>query len=502
MKNGFTRRDFLKLLSLLPFVNLSSSTHSRQASAEKPNILVLVFDTFSARNISLYGYPRETTPNLALFAEKSTVYHKHFSAGSHTTPGTSSLLTGAYPWSHRCFNPHGAPIDAFASQNLFSLFPDRYRLGFSHNLVVNIQLHHFRKYLDEFVLPREVALLESEFSDDLFLNDYGTAVISERTLLKPVGARPNSLIGYLILKIFQDRKEENLERQFKDDFPRGVTRYQDLVYLLEDSIDWVALQTETLAQPYLAYIHMMPPHVPYTPRREFVDIFLDDGFAIPEKPEHFFTEGRDLEYLDEKRRFYDEYIAFVDSELGRLLDILEQNSTLDNTWVLITSDHGEIFERGIFEHSTPVLYQPLVNIPLLIHAPGQNTREDIYATTSCVDVVPTLLHLNGRPKPDWGEGEVLPPFNSNIDSQRSVFALDAKASSKFHYLNTGTFVMVKGSYKLIYYRGYTGFDEVFELYDLENDPQELNDLSASKSALTSELAAELKTTITARDKPA
>jgi choline-sulfatase len=500
MKNELNRRDFLKLLSLLPFAKLSSSVHPRQTNAGQPNILVLVFDTFSAEHASLYGYPRETTPNLARFAEKATVYHNHYSAGNYTPSGTTSLLTGAYPWSHRALHAHGTAIDAFASQNLFSVFPNHHRLGFSHNLLVNIIMHHFRQHIDELALPGTVALLESEYSDDLFFKDYRTAVISERTLLKPVGARPNSLIGYILAKIFQDRMEENLVRQYKDEFPRGITRYQDLVYLLEDSIDWAALQAKNLVQPYLAYIHMMPPHGPYSPRREFVDIFLEDGMSIPDKPEHFFTEDRDNEFLYEKRRFYDEYIAFVDSELGRLLSILEQSGTLDNTWVVITSDHGELFERGIYQHSTPVLYQGIIKIPLLIHAPGQSARQDVYALTSGVDVLPTLLHLNGQPIPIWIEGEVLPPFKES-DGRRNVYAIDSKATPKNGYLNTASFAILKGQYKLIYYRGYTGFDEIYELYDLENDPQELNDLSQSQTALLDEMADELKAAITANDRP-
>jgi arylsulfatase A-like enzyme len=496
MKNELNRRDFLKFLSLLPFVHLSSSIRPRQMGAGQANILVLVFDTFSAMHSSLYGYPRETTPNLARFAEQATTYHNHYSAGNFTTPGTTSLLTGAYPWSHRALHANGTAADVFAGQNLFSVFPDHYRLGFSHNLLVNILMHHFGAHLDELALPGTVALLESEYSDDLFYKDYRIAVISERTLLKPVGARPNSLFGYLVAKIFQDRKEENLVRQFKDDYPRGITRYHDLVYLLEDSVDWAASQAKNLAQPYLAYIHMMPPHGPYAPRREFVDIFLEDGLSIPDKPEHFFTEGRDNEFLYEKRRFYDEYVAFVDSEIGRLLSILEQAGAFENTWVVITSDHGELFERGIFQHSSPVLYQGIIKVPLLVPA-----REDVYTLTSGVDVLPTLLHVNGQPIPAWVEGEVLPPFKES-SGQRGIYAMDSKATPKNGYLNTASFALMKGQYKLVYYRGYKGFDEIYELFDLENDPQELYDLSASKPALLSEMSEELKVAIAANDKPA
>ena len=72
-----------------------------------PNIIVILFDAMSARNLSLYGYPRETTPFLDKFAARSTVYHRHYSGGNFTTPGTASMLTGMFQWKHRAFNVAG-----------------------------------------------------------------------------------------------------------------------------------------------------------------------------------------------------------------------------------------------------------------------------------------------------------------------------------------------------------------------------------------------------------
>ena len=99
MKNkpALVRRDFLKLASLLPvsyFVSPLLRLTQGKTQVTHPNIIILVFDAWSAQNISLYGYPRKTTPNLDRFAEKATVYHNHFTGGTFTVPGTASLLTG------------------------------------------------------------------------------------------------------------------------------------------------------------------------------------------------------------------------------------------------------------------------------------------------------------------------------------------------------------------------------------------------------------------------
>jgi len=103
-----SRRDFLKLSALLPAspgdpaLDTKSDPNGKPAQQGSPqNIIILLFDAMSARDLSVYGYPRNTTPNLMRFANRANVYHSHYSAGNFTIPGTTSLLTGLYPWTHR-----------------------------------------------------------------------------------------------------------------------------------------------------------------------------------------------------------------------------------------------------------------------------------------------------------------------------------------------------------------------------------------------------------------
>src|SRR3989304_4147872 len=98
------------------------------------------------------------------------------------------------------------------------------------------------------------------------------------------------------------------------------------------------------------------------------------------------------------------------------MSILEGAGVLENTWVLLTSDHGELFERAIWQHTTPVLYQPVIRIPLLIFQPGRTTRLDVHTPTSAVDILPTLRHVTGSEPVSWSEGLVLPPFSNREDA--------------------------------------------------------------------------------------
>lgn len=510
MKSVINRRGFLKLASLLPFATpfLSGSgpiLKGSKTDADNPNVIILVFDAFSALDASLYGFTRQTTPNLTLFADRANVYHSHYSAGNFTTPGTSSILSGTYPWTHRAFTLYNTMVDSFRAKNIFSEFKssDYTRIGFTHNFFASIVLDHLKNNIDEFILPNEVTWIDFDFFNTIFSGDYGVAAHSMQRYLKKPGMYPDSLFLYPIYKTIRDKIVELQDMQNIEKFPLGVPRYRDTIFPLEDTLDWLMEQIRhKWPQPFLAYLHMMPPHDPYRPRIEFTSLFLD-GWHPESKPDHFFANFKDHQHvLDGLRVTYDQYITYVDAEFGRLHDFFQAGGIYENSIVVVTSDHGELFERMIWQHNTPVLFQPIIRVPLLISIPGQITRQDIYTSTSAVDILPTMLYLTGRPIPEWTEGQVLPPFVTNDDSpKRSIYAVEAKGNPKTAPLRKATLAMIKGDYKIIYYRGYQGHDGVFELYNLKQDPEELNDLYDTNSAIASELKFELLAKIEEKDAP-
>jgi len=130
MKKQITRRDFLKLAGILPLgLAVPRFVHSLETQGKQQNVIVIVFDALSASNMSLYGYPRDTMPNLARLAERAIVYHNHYASGNFTTPGTASLLTGTLPWTHRAFDLYGLVNEPFVEKNFFTAFPNHYRLA-------------------------------------------------------------------------------------------------------------------------------------------------------------------------------------------------------------------------------------------------------------------------------------------------------------------------------------------------------------------------------------
>jgi len=156
-----------------------------------------------------------------------------------------------------------------------------------------------------------------------------------------------------------------------------------------------------------------------------------DNFRPLKKPEHRFSDHKTNSQLASSRASYDEYIGTTDAEFGRFMDYLDESGLRENSYVIVTSDHGEMFERGEREHDTPLMYEPVIRIPLMISAPGQQKRRDVFSNTSSVDVLPTLLNLVGKPVPEWCEGRLLPELGGQVNAQRATFAVEAKRNPAF-----------------------------------------------------------------------
>ena len=146
-----SRRDLLKLAISLPSGILLSNLLTGYAMDDpsRPNFMIVVLDALTARNMSLYGYPRATTPNMERLARRATVYHAHYAAGTFTTPGTASLLTGTYPWTHRAIGTAGLILRGLTDGNIFNLLGGQYQRNvFTQNIYADILLGQFEDALD------------------------------------------------------------------------------------------------------------------------------------------------------------------------------------------------------------------------------------------------------------------------------------------------------------------------------------------------------------------
>ena len=505
MSSGFNRRDFLKFSVMFPVgvaaSNLAKFFRARQSG--KKNVIIVVFDAFTAHNMSLYGYARETTPNINKLADRAIVYHNHYAGSNFTSPGTASLLTGTLPWTHRAMQPNSRVVEKYFDKSIFNVFNDFHRMAYSHNEWVNTHFETFKKDIDEWI-PR-LQLCNQSLSDSVIENLFG----NDRDISSVAWVRNAEISGGggyaypLYLSRIISYFEEKVYAKYLSRFPKGIpTSGTDNGFLLEDAIDWVGERLISLDEPIFGYFHFLPPHSPYRPPSEFFELFSKDGYTPPFKPRDIFADKKEHN-TERLREYYDEFILYVDQQFGRFYEMLERSGVLNDTLLILTSDHGEAFERGVVGHDTSALYDPLLKVPLLIFEPGRNERMDIYEQTSALDLMPTLAYLSNKETPSWSEGEILPPFRESENSRRGVYAVRSYGAEANKNMQEGSVVLLRHPYKLHYYYGYSELNgsEKILLFNLETDPEEMKNLASLEPEITNNMLDELKDSLKKANSP-
>ncbi|MGZ9222722.1 MAG: sulfatase family protein [Anaerolineales bacterium] len=499
---GLTRREFLKLISLAPVgiyshpfskaIQAANSVPSTPARALGASVIIIVFDAWSQHNVSLYGYPRPTMPNLEEFCKNAIVYHNHYSAGTFTVPGTSSLLTGMYPWSHRAFHLGAGIASSHIEHTLFSALPSHSTLAYTQNELADQILHQLQSELDHHLDARLFDLQdENLYTSPLFQNDIRMAFagLNDNITRDRVGFDASLFFGPLY-RLGNLRSRERGTEQYADRYPRGMPESPAL-FLLDDIVEGAIGILSRIQHPTVAYFHFLPPHDPYAPTKEFFESFIE-GWNPSAKPVHELSDQKtNTDVLHLNRRYYDEFIASWDHEVARLFQYLTESGLVENNYIIVTADHGELFERGEMGHVTKLIYDPLIRIPLIISRPGQSAREDVHTITSSVDLLPTIAHLIGNPIPEWSEGRILPNLGGEADEGRSVFSMDAKFNSSFGPLVNYSMSLTRGHHRLTYYCYSKDNYQKYEFYDLTVDPGEVNDLYSSSPASALDMQDEL-----------
>ncbi len=254
---------------------------------------------------------------------------------------------------------------------------------------------------------------------------------------------------------------------------------------------------DRLARPYFLYVHYVDPHAPYDPRTAWDGGALPaalraQGPVSPESLDAYTVKQRPADFMNRVRDLYDGEIRGADRALDRLVGELERRGLMKDTVLVVTSDHGEEFgEHGRMSHGLS-LYEEVVRVPLVIHAPHRIAAGLRGGPASLVDVVPTLLGLLGHAGGEDLDGSSLagrlrrPPNGSRAGER----AAEAERTLLFHLdhldgvglaLSRGTDKLVLG--KLPYHK---------EVYDLAADPAERHNLlGTSGGARFETLAREL-----------
>ncbi|MCC6930212.1 MAG: sulfatase [Gemmatimonadaceae bacterium] len=319
--------------------------------AGAPNVLLIILDTVRDANMSLYGYRKPTTPQLERRAADAVVFDRAFSTAPWTLPSHATLMTGRYP--NQVRYDWRYPVQS-EGPTLAELFRDRgYRTGgFVANLLYTSRESGIgRGFIDyrDYPVSLRMIMTHSPLGQSRFLQNI-------------VGVRTREQVLRVI-------------RRFSL-MPSGLPADEPIpaVDISNAFLDW---QVQDAGRPFFAFLNYFDAHGPYRAPSAYYRQFGDSTKQVDR---------------------YDAAIAYLDAELGRVLDTLAARGALDNTVVVITSDHGELFgEHGLKGHANG-LYLPLLQVPLIIRFPakvpgGERVREAI----SLRDVAATIVELSGLP---------------------------------------------------------------------------------------------------------
>jgi arylsulfatase A-like enzyme len=234
-------------------------------------------------------------------------------------------------------------------------------------------------------------------------------------------------------------------------------------------------------RPFLMYVSYTAPHDPRMAPKEFADMYDPERISLPRNfmPEHPFDNG-ELRIRDEKlapwprtpeivRRHIADYYAMIshlDEQIGRVLEALRETGHAENTIIIFAGDNGlAVGQHGLLGKQS--LYEHSVRVPLIINGPGIPKGKRSDALCYLLDIFPTLCELTGLPIPETVEGKSLAPVI--MGEKRKI-----RDSLFFAYKNFQRAVR-NGRYKLIEY--FVGDTRRTQLFDLADDPWEVNDLS-------------------------
>jgi arylsulfatase A-like enzyme len=299
-----------------------------------PNVLLVVWDTVRKPSLSLYGYDRPTSPNLTTRAAGGVAFERAYSTAPWTLPSHASMFTGLAM--QDLSTTWTAPLDGShpVAAELFSRAGYR-TAGFTANLMATHR-------------PTGLARGFQRYED------------------WRIGRRPQEYVGQLYLSE-RLRKHQPFKRW---SILQG--HWKDADSISRSFLGWLA--NSPADRPFFAFLNYFDAHQPYRSPPEFRARF----------------QGRGLQDR------YDAGIAYVDAELERLLAELDRRGLLANTIVVVTSDHGEEFGEHGFEGHGESLHAQVLNVPLVVIAPGRvPAGVRIAQVTSTRHIGPTLVDLAG-----------------------------------------------------------------------------------------------------------
>jgi arylsulfatase A-like enzyme len=371
------------LLAILSFTLARQSWSEYRAmsalpspATDLPNVLLIVWDTVRAKNLSLHGYARRTSPNLERLAARGIRFDRAFATAPWTLPSHASLFTGRWP--HELTAGWRVPLD-----------------GTYPTLAEYLSAHGYDTA--GFVANLDFCSRETGLSRGFaHYEDYPLETWDAFSRYTGIGSRldvitPASVINR-ILKRFRGRTY--------DVTPRAKEHAKTAMAIDSSFLAWLTAQ-QARHRPFFAYLNYNDAHSPYeisdrsTPAfglraTSYVDRLTMKSWETLDKAQ------LSIGHVQMATDIYDDSISYLDRRLGVLLAELEKRGVLDNTLLILAADHGEhLGDHLLFLHGCS-LYRQLVHVPLVVVPPsGARAGRIVSEPVSLREIPATVVDLLG-----------------------------------------------------------------------------------------------------------
>jgi arylsulfatase A-like enzyme len=428
------------------------------------NIILVTFDALSARNMSVYGYNRPTTPFISKWAKNASLFANVHAESNSTRPTSESLMTGKRVWTHGTYGlenyydasrktkieniGHLLKVNGYYNVALIQNYlASPKRMGMSSSFD---EIPHSSKY---FTTDSLIGLFEKSI-DYLFANK----IILHDWMFKN---------DFLFHRVLYD--------MLLNDLPSNRTRTESVFNHANKILN-------KIPKPFFVWIHLYPPHDPYLPPEPYIGMFdaspelrtgKSQGSVLGKIYGKNQSSQNELQQIIQTLRArYDEFIRYCDDQFKNFIQDIENTDFYKDTIIVLSTDHGEIISTTNIGHGRD-LDEPETHIPLIIKEPNQTKGQIVNDLIEQIDIPATILDLVGIPIPLWMEGRsTLPLLHGKSILSRPSFSMEAVHNPSKSPIEKGILAIWKGDYKLVHYL-ITGKSKMF---NLKSDPDEMNNL--------------------------
>ena len=428
------------------------------AAPTRPDILIVIADQLTTAAMPFHGNDVTQAPAMAGLAESGVVFDNAYTASPLCTPARGALMTGLLPSRTHCYD------NAAGFSSEIPTFAHHLRAR-GYRTVLSGKMH--------FCGPDQLHGFEERLTTDIYPADY------EWTPDWETQERPH---WYHDMSSVTEAGTCVRTNQLDFDDEVGYAAERGLFEHVRSGDE----------RPLCLVVSFTHPHDPYAITQEYWDRYRDEDVPMPaygydesvstphEERLRRVCAMNDTEITDDMirdaRHAYLGAVSFVDDHLARLLEILRVTGRLENTVVIVTSDHGDMQgERGLWYKMS--FFEGSARVPLVVSAPGRFAPSRVASPVSTMDLLPTLVGIAGG---DDGAEEL-----SELDAESLLPLLrgdhDERELVAAEYLAEGAIAPIvmlrRGSWKLVHSPA-----DPDQLYDLATDPLERSNRAEDPAA--------------------